>query len=55
VRIEAISAASLGLPEPEETDLLEILGDPSHFRLACQAKLRKATGIVRLRINDDEL
>jgi len=42
-------------PEPEETDLLEILGDPSHFRLACQAKLRKATGIVRLRINDDEL
>jgi 2Fe-2S ferredoxin len=55
-RIEVVEGAALfEAPEPEEAELLEILGDPSHFRLACQAKLRKAAGVVRLRINDDEL
>ncbi len=55
-RIEVLEGIELfEAPEPEETELLEILGDPFHFRLACQAKLRKADGIIRLRINDDEL
>jgi 2Fe-2S ferredoxin len=55
-RVEVLQGADLfETPEPEEAELLEILGDPSHFRLACQAKLRSGNGIVRLRINDDEL
>ena len=55
-RVEILEGAELFEdPEPEEIDLLEILGDPSNHRLACQAKLRKTIGIVRLRINDDEL
>jgi 2Fe-2S ferredoxin len=55
-RIEVVEGSELfDDPEPEEAELLEILGDPSNFRLACQAKLRRANGIVRIRINDDEL
>jgi 2Fe-2S ferredoxin len=55
-RIEVLEGADLfEAPEPDEAELLEILGDPSQFRLACQAKLRQVSGIVRLRINDDEL
>src|SRR5882672_7036696 len=55
-RVEVLQGADLfETPEPQEAELLEILGDTSHFRLACQAKLRKASGIVKLRINDDEL
>jgi 2Fe-2S ferredoxin len=55
-RIEVLEGAELfEAPGPEEAELLEILGDPSHFRLACQAKLRKTEGVVKLRINDDEL
>ena len=34
---------------PEERDVLEILYSPSHHRLACQAKIKRAPGIVRLR------
>jgi ferredoxin len=55
-RIEILAGAELFEPrEPEEADLLEILGDPPHIRLACQAKLKKAAGRVRLRIADEEI
>src|SRR4051812_26372296 len=55
-RVEILQGAELLEPRgPEEDDLLSIFGDPAQFRLACQAKLRKADGLVRLRIADDEL
>src|SRR5438128_10547662 len=55
-RIEVLEGAHLFEPrEPEEEDLLEIFGDTARFRLACQAKLKKGDGWVRLRIADDEL
>src|SRR5258706_16458411 len=55
-RIEIIEGADLFEPrQVEEEDLLAIFGDPGHFRLACQATLRKTDGLVRLRIADDEL
>jgi 2Fe-2S ferredoxin len=55
-RVEVLQGAELFEPrQPEEEDLLSIFGDPGHFRLACQAKIRKADGLVRLRIADDEL
>jgi adenylate cyclase len=55
-RIEVVQGAELFEPrEPQEEDLLAIFGDPGHFRLACQAKLKKTDGFVRLRIADDEL
>ncbi|HKQ70483.1 MAG TPA: 2Fe-2S iron-sulfur cluster-binding protein [Polyangiaceae bacterium] len=38
-----------------EAELLDVLADPPHFRLACQAKLKAEAGVVRLRIADDEL
>jgi ferredoxin len=55
-RIEVVRGAELFEPrEAPEEELLRILGDPSDFRLACQAKLKKTDGFVRLRIADDEL
>jgi ferredoxin len=56
-RVEVVQGAELFEPrEPQEEDLLAIFGDPGHFRLACQAKLKKkADGLVRLRIADDEI
>jgi len=42
-------------PDGDEAELLALLGDPPRFRLACQAKLKHADGLVRLRIADDEL
>jgi ferredoxin len=55
-RVEIVEGAELlEPPEPAEEDLLAIFGDPGHFRLACQAKLKPEPGLVRLRIADDEL
>ena len=36
-------------PSPEESDLLELLGGPEGSRLACQARVRKGPGLLRLR------
>jgi ferredoxin len=55
-RVEIVEGADLlDPPEPSEEDLLAILGDPAHFRLACQARVKKGEGLVRLRIADSEL
>ena|SRR5258707_5989133 len=55
-RIEVLEGVELFEPRgPEEEELLDILGDPASVRLACQAKLKKSDGLVRLRIADDEL
>jgi ferredoxin len=55
-RVEILEGEALFEPrEPAEDDLLAIFGDPTHFRLACQAKLKKGPGLVRLRIADEEL
>ena len=55
-RIEVLQGVELFEPRgPEEEELLDILGDPASVRLACQAKLKKSDGLVRLRIADDEL
>ena len=55
-RVEIIEGGDLFEPREEaESELLEILGDPPHYRLACQAKLKKGGGLVRLRIADEEL
>ena len=52
-RIEILQGAELLEPrEPAERDLLDILGDPPRFRLACQATLKRAEGLVRIRIAD---
>ena len=32
-----------------------VLGDPPNYRLACQAKIGRGTGIIRLRIAGDEI
>ena len=55
-RIEIVEGAELlEPPEPAEEDLLSICADPPGVRLACQAKLKKGDGLVRVRIADDEL
>ncbi len=55
-RIEVLEGTELFEPrDTAEADLLEILGDPPQFRLACQAHLKNEAGLVRLRIADDEL
>jgi 2Fe-2S ferredoxin len=55
-RIEVLQGVELFEPRgPAEEELLDILGDPASVRLACQAKLKKSDGLVRLRIADDEL
>jgi adenylate cyclase len=55
-RVEIVEGlAMLEPPEPAEEELLAIFGDPPRFRLACQAKLKKGAGLVRLRIADGEL
>ncbi len=55
-RIEVLEGAELLEPRVgAEAELLDILGDPPAFRLACQAKIKAANGIVRLRIAGDEI
>jgi ferredoxin len=38
-----------------EAELLDLLGDPPSYRLACQAKLTRTEGLIRLRIAGDEI
>ena len=55
-RVEVLEGLELFEPaEPTETELLEIFSDPPTVRLACQAKLTREEGDIRLRIVDDEL
>jgi 2Fe-2S ferredoxin len=55
-RIEVFEGAHLLEPrESAEAELLELLGDPPTYRLACQAKLTRAPGLIHLRIADDEI
>jgi ferredoxin len=56
-RVEILEGAHLFEPrEAAEQDLLDVLGDdPARFRLACQAKLKRGDGFVRLRIADEEI
>lgn len=50
-RIEVFEGAELLEPrEGAEAELLELLGDPPAYRLACQAKLTREKGVIRLRI-----
>jgi len=39
----------------EGAELLGLLGDPPAYRLACQAKVRRAHGVIRLCIAGDEI
>jgi ferredoxin len=55
-RVEVLEGAELLEPrEGAEAELFELLGDPPTHRLACQAKIKRADGIVRLRIAGDEI
>jgi 2Fe-2S ferredoxin len=55
-RIEVVEGAELLEPrEGPEAELLALLGDPPSYRLACQAKLTRAEGLVHLRIAGDEI
>jgi ferredoxin len=55
-RIEVVEGMDLLEPrEGAEAELHAILGDPPSFRLACQAKIKRAEGVVRLRIAGDEI
>src|SRR5882724_13324979 len=55
-RIEILEGSDLLEPREEaEADLHDILGDPENVRLACQAKLKKGPGVVRIRIADEEI
>ena len=55
-RIEIVEGAELLEPrQGAEAELLELLGDPTNYRLACQAKLTRQSGVIRLRIADDEI
>jgi 2Fe-2S ferredoxin len=36
-------------PNAEEADLLEILGSREHHRIACQARIKNGSGLIRLR------
>lgn len=55
-RIEVVTGLELFAPPgPDESALLEVLGDGPNIRLACQAELLPGSGLVRVRIADDEL
>jgi ferredoxin len=55
-RVEVVEGAELLEPrEGAEAELLGLLGDPPTYRLACQAKVRRADGVIRLRIAGDEI
>jgi 2Fe-2S ferredoxin len=54
--IEILQGAELLEPAGRaEAELLHLLTYPPQMRLACQAELKSADGLVRLRISDDEL
>jgi ferredoxin len=55
-RIEIVEGGELLEPrEGAEAELLELLADPSNYRLACQAKIKRENGVIRLRIAGDEI
>jgi 2Fe-2S ferredoxin len=55
-RVEVLEGAELLEPrEGPEAELHTLLADPPNFRLACQAKLGRAAGLIRLRIAGDEI
>jgi ferredoxin len=54
--IEILQGAELlEPPSSSEAELLHLLDYPPQMRLACQAGLSRAKGLIRLRIVDDEL
>jgi 2Fe-2S ferredoxin len=55
-RVEVLEGADLLEPrEGAEAELHALLGDPPNIRLACQAKVGRGAGLIRLRIADDEI
>jgi ferredoxin len=55
-RVEVLEGAELLEPrEGAESELHALLTDPPNVRLACQAKIGRAAGLIRLRIADDEI
>lgn len=48
--VQVVDGAEL-LEEPncDEQELLELLGGPEHSRIACQARVRKGHGLIRIR------
>jgi 2Fe-2S ferredoxin len=55
-RIEVVEGADLlEAREGAEAELLDLLGDPPAYRLACQAKIKPIAGFVRLRLAGDEI
>ena len=55
-RVEVYEGVELLEPrEGPEAELLGLLGDPPTYRLACQAKVGRAKGVIRLRIAGDEI
>jgi ferredoxin len=55
-RVEVYEGAELlEAREGSEAELLGLLGDPPTYRLACQARVGTAKGVIRLRIADDEI
>jgi 2Fe-2S ferredoxin len=54
-RVEVLEGLELLEPrEGAEAELHALLGDPN-FRLACQAKVGRGAGLIRLRIVGDEI
>jgi ferredoxin len=55
-RVEVLEGIDLFQPrEGAEAALHSALEDPCAVRLACQAKVRRGPGVIRLRIADDEI
>lgn len=54
-RIDVLEGAELlEPPRDEELDVLDIFGDdPSRRRLACQARVRQGSGLIRVKPADD--
>jgi ferredoxin len=51
--IEILEGAEfLEEPNPEERDLLDVVGGPENARFACQVRLKAGAGLVRLRSLD---
>lgn len=49
-QVEVLEGAELlEAPGPEERELLDLLAGPANNRLACQAKLGKRSGVIRLK------
>lgn len=54
-RVEVLGGAELLEPAgPDEKDVLEVFRAPANVRLACQARVKKASGKLSLRWVSDE-